>query len=383
MKILFCSPHFWTADRGAPKVLVELSDALAELGWTCDHVCLPELVAHHPRRHNTRPALARALRDHLRERAHEYDVIDYDHAYLPYRRRDFSQTTLFVARSVLLPHQVARARIRARSDAPLVRRTAGRVVRWWDMRRSLRFADRTIAEADLVNVSNEDDRDLLVERGVPKEKVAVLPFGLTGRARELLERVSGPTREAPVIVFIGTFDFRKGAVDFTEIIRTVTKTVPGVKIKLLGTHGLFKTETEVLRFFPESQRDAIMVIPRYEPDELCHLLKGCSVGIFPSYVEGFPFGVLEMLTASIPVIAYRAPGPPMMLSPEFLVTPGDTAAMGTKVARLLRDERQLSEAREWARRRAADFTWRDVAQRTSALYSSSARAVRAARSEGC
>ena len=91
------------------------------------------------------------------------------------------------------------------------------------------------------------------------------------------------------------------------------------------------------------------IYPRYDPNELPGLLDGVSVGVFPSRVEGFGFGVLEMLAAAVPVIAYDAPGPHAMLPGDFRVGVGDDDGMAAKVAGLLADPARLSEARRWAR----------------------------------
>ena len=143
------------------------------------------------------------------------------------------------------------------------------------------------------------------------------------------------------------------------------QSVPGVTFRLLGTR---KSEADVLGCFPRALRGCIEVIPHYSADELPELLASCSAGVFPSYVEGFGLGVLEMLAASIPVIAYNAPGPPMMLPPDSLVNCGDVTALTNKVIELLRDGDALSTARTWARQRSEDFCWERIAQQTSKIY---------------
>ena len=65
------------------------------------------------------------------------------------------------------------------------------------------------------------------------------------------------------------------------------------------------------------------------------------MGLFPSYFEGFPFGVLEMLAAGLPVAAYDAPGAPMMVPAEWLAPRGDAHALAARLAWMLRDANQL------------------------------------------
>ena len=131
---------------------------------------------------------------------------------------------------------------------------------------------------------------------------------------------------------------------------------------------MFQTSAEVLAHFPAALHPKIEVIPRYLPEELPSLLASCSVGVFPSYIEGMPFGVLEMLAASIPVIAYDSPGPPMMLPPEYLVPRGDVTTMASKTAKLLKDKLELSQARLWAKKQSQHFQWPEIAKTTSETY---------------
>ena len=52
----------------------------------------------------------------------------------------------------------------------------------------------------------------------------------------------------------------------------------------------------------------------------------CTVGAFPSYVEGFGLAVLEQLAAGLPTVAYNLPGPRDILKstlPDLLVPCGD------------------------------------------------------------
>ena len=75
-----------------------------------------------------------------------------------------------------------------------------------------------------------------------------------------------------------------------------------------------------------------------------------------------------MLAAAIPVIAYDAPGPSMMLGRELLVPRGDIAAMSSKVVELLERRDDLTVARIQAKERARAFAWSEIARETSSIY---------------
>jgi len=363
MRILFCTPAPLTKSLGAAKVVVELAEEMRELGWECDLVSIKELAD------QSGQSMSESLRHYLQEHADEYDVVDYDHEYLPYARSKFSPRPLFVARSVLLVHHLETIPIPTgrgfRSTlGTLVKGRARKIARQERVQR----AQKTVAEADLVNVSNHEDKTELIRRGIAPDKIVVIPYGISRARRPLFDAVSDAVPANPVVAFVGTFDYRKGAREFPDLVKNIIHSVPQARIRLLGTAGMFQTCTEVLAHFPVTLRQRIEVITTFRPEELPLLLSTCSVGIFPSYIEGFGFGVLEMLAASLPVIAYDSPGPPMMLPPECLVTRGDVRSLGAKVAALLKDTAQLSQMRVWAKQQSQKFSWADIARNTDAIY---------------
>jgi len=166
---------------------------------------------------------------------------------------------------------------------------------------------------------------------------------------------------------VGTFDPRKGMVEFPRFAALLARQRP-IGFRLLGTAGLLRTADQVASFFPGWIRDRVEIVPHYDPANLPRLLADCALGVFPSRCEGFPFGVLEMQAAGLPVVAYRAPGPPMMLPADCLVTCGDWRTLAGRVLELLADPISLKEHRREARDRAASFRWEEIARLTAETY---------------
>ncbi len=351
-------------ELGGSKIVIELAEEMEHLGWRCDLISPSDIVSAQARElHEKYPAY---LREYLHEHASQYDVVDYNHSHLPYPRSEFPHQTLFVTRSVLLSHHFDKIELPKEKGLKssirsllLARDGEARHKRW------LRRAYLTLNEADLINVPNYDDKAELVKSGVAEDKIVVIPYGISRSSRMLFDAVSSRTPVEPRVAFVGTFDNRKGATDFPEIVERVRAAVPGVVFRLLGT---YKDEAKVLTSFPKKLRRSIEVIPHYPAETLPELLSLCSVGVFPSYIEGFGLGVLEMLAASIPVVAYNSPGPPMMLTSEYLVPRGDAGALSEKVIRLLKDKERLAEARLWARRQSQQFCWKAIARQTGDVY---------------
>ena len=368
MKILFCSPVQKSKELGGSKVVVELAEAMQQIGWDCQTVCPSDFPAPSGKVTQNK-VFHEQLRTHLLKHADNFDVIDYDHSYLPFARKEFSSQPLFVARSVLLTHHLLSIPVPKSSG---LRAVVGILIKGNSRRREMgtliKNSQKTVEEADIVNVSNFDDKAELIKNDIPADKIVVIPYGISTARRILFDQISSQVPRQPVIAFVGTFDYRKGAKEFPEIVHQITEAVPNVRFRLLGAQGLFRTEAEILSRFPRGLRERVEVVLRYKSDELPQLLSDCALGIFPSYIEGMPFGVLEMLAASVPVIAYDSPGPPMMLPAEYLVPRGDTQKMSEKVITLLRNESSLQNARIWAKQQSQQFCWQEIAKTTAAVY---------------
>jgi glycosyltransferase involved in cell wall biosynthesis len=365
MRILFCSQNPLAKELGAPKIMLELAEELQLLGWDCKIVSPPDIMP--GQRRFDQKLFSVSLRNYLIKYSPEYDVVEYEHVFLPYPRNKFYSRTLFVCRVTLLCYHITNL------SMPLMRnyyksRLHSFLMGGIDRLRNQRIIQRarmTLKAADVINVANHSDKTELIRRGTAPEKIVTIPYGISRSRRPVFDSISSASPEKPTVVFLGAFGIRKGARDLPLIFQGIYDKIPQVKFKLLGTGGDRKT---VISEFPYKLRGLIEVIPNFPADELPQLLSDCSVGIFPSYAESFGFGVLEMLAASVPVIAYDAPGPPMMLPEEYLVKRADTKGMSLKVTALLKDKIKLESARKWSKNRSQEFSWQQAAQETSRIY---------------
>jgi glycosyltransferase involved in cell wall biosynthesis len=379
MKILLCSHNPLDRRLGAPKALMELAAELEETGWQCTLASPTDICPDIQKYRGMRQTLAfsRALATYIETKGHEFDVVDFEGLFLPFRRDRFPARTLLVARTVLLIHHFDKIRI---PSMPGFRSRIGALWRWPTAltRRKIqnRLSERTYKTADMVNVNNDYDRVELIERGIDPAKIVVTPLGIAAGRIASFGDVAPVDPKFPRVAFLGTFDERKGASDLPEIVRHVTDAVPGCRFHLVGTRN--RSAQQVLHYFPARLRSHIEVTPAFEPDALPSLLRDCAVGIFPSYIEGFGFAVLEMLSAALPVVAYDAPGAPTMLPGRYLVRRGDARGLAEKVIALLRDPEELAAAQIWARKRAYDFTWKRAGELTGNAYADRVALLRAA-----
>lgn len=363
MKILFCAPCPLDPKLGAAKMLMELADALRAFGWDATLVGPPEVGAQPDKRD-----YAAKLYPWVRQRAADFDVIDFDAKFFPLERSDFAPTQLMVARAQLLRHNEVQAPRTPIVDLATALDFLKHELYKRRREEELPRMDRTFRQADLVTVLNRHAREALVAHGVDTDKIHVFPNGMAAAQRAAFDALSTTPPPQPRVAFIGMFGPRKGAADLPDVFRRIHQVLPEVRYRLLGTHGMYNSEAAVQAKFVPALRANIEVVPTFEPETLPSRLADCSVGVLPTYAEGFPLAILEMLAAAIPVFSYEVPGPPEMLSAEFILPPRDTRGMASRIVALLQDPVRLKEAREQARTRAHEFTWPAIAAATDRLY---------------
>src|SRR5690606_34160211 len=101
-----------------------------------------------------------------------------------------------------------------------------------------REMDDNIRRAHLTNVGNTADRSCLIRLGFDAEKIKVFPYGLTTEGVSSFNRLNASSEKlirSPIASFIGTFDYRKGCLDFPAIVTRVAAKIPDVRFRLLGT----------------------------------------------------------------------------------------------------------------------------------------------------
>ncbi|MFC5480062.1 glycosyltransferase [Massilia suwonensis] len=97
---------------------------------------------------------------------------------------------------------------------------------------------------------------------------------------------------------------------------------------------------------------------------LIALYRSCALFVFPSKHEGFGLPALEAMACGAPVIGSNTTSVPEVVGlKEALFDPHDPAAIGARIATVLRDPALLARLREHGRTQAARFSWDHSARR--------------------
>jgi glycosyltransferase involved in cell wall biosynthesis len=392
VRILTVIHTHWSRNAGGPRVQYELSEEWAKLGVGCEKFSAEDAFPGRPGPWDKLPPFfADRAAAFVRENADRFDVIDAHQTDLPCPKSALGFSGLLVARSVgLIPlyHEALRRldrkdllsvwgpRLVAGAVLGLPRAVSGRERR----RRRTADVEPSLRAADLINVCNRDEERYVADVFRMGGKCVRFPFGLSDNARERFaaaDRSPGERLRAREVVFVGNWESRKGSRDWWKIVRGVQRLVPDASFRWLGTTV---DRGHILRRLGVADEPRLSVVPRYDNADLPHLLGGATVGAFPSYIEGFPFAVLEKQAAGLPVVAYDAPGAREMLGPDRLVPPGDTAEMAGKLAALLTSSAaEYATAAAAARAAVEHLRWPAIARDTLAIYEARLAALRADR----
>jgi glycosyltransferase involved in cell wall biosynthesis len=386
LRILLVMHMPWDRNLGGPRVQIELADEFLARGHSVEKFdffdAFPEGRGKLASTLAPRAFCARA-RDYIRSNSARFDVVDAHHGNLPFGKQELGFDGLLVARSGGLHffyrdfEQFAREKWPARSRG----RVIGRLLRRWQAFREGSTYLKSLEHADLVVVQNADERVYVTEVLGLGHKTILAPCGLSDdQAALLAANADRPSRLGEKeIAFIGQWGLRKGRADWGRIVRRIREVVPDARFIFLGTG----CEAErVIDDLDLGTGDGVRVVPRYDSDELPGCLAGATLGAFPSYIEGFGIGVLEMLASGLPTVAYDVPGPRETLNridPSLLVPVGDAEALAERIADLLRlSSTDYAELVQRCLAVTKGLRWSDIAAETLSAYTSALGQVQSA-----
>ncbi len=374
----------WTRDLGAPRVSVELAEEFEALGHHVDKFDINDAVPNRTKLSSyfELALFSRRAVRYVQEHGHRYDVIQAEQGNLPLTKAQLGFSGVLVTRSNGLAHfyeQYASEQARNKratgqksgSSTGNTLRRIGHVAAG-----GLQSVERSFDAADAIILINRDEHTYVAERLGHREKSYLVPNGLSeSRFNEFDTYLSLPEERLAkqCVAFIGHWGERKGSSDFPQIVRLTRKFLPHTHFLFLGT-GI--ASEVVLASFDAEDRAACKVVSRFQSCELPALLTEATIGILPSYIEGFGIGVLEQLALGLPTIAYDVPGPREMLrhfSEPMLIPPGNTEKAAERLIELLSlsslDYTSLSlHARQISER----FCWRDIALQMLDIYTEAA-----------
>jgi glycosyltransferase involved in cell wall biosynthesis len=235
---------------------------------------------------------------------------------------------------------------------------------------------RVLRRASAVTVMNEEMRRVVIDLGIPPDKVRVLPMGVE------LGRIQGAERPAERrrggLVFVGRLVEKKGVEILLEALQRLPADLEW-SLDLVGDGPLREALEEKAR----PLGDRVVFRGQLGAADLAGRLTGAEVAVFPSVrarsgdQDGLPVALLEAMAAGTPIVASNLPGlgdavtggtdgealPPA----GVLVEPGDAAGLADAIGRLLTDGEARQRMSTAAVDRAATYSMDAIGARYVAL----------------
>lgn len=240
-----------------------------------------------------------------------------------------------------IPHSVsaylARAMIRTRR-LPIVTTLHGTDITLVGADRSyLPITRFSIEESDAVTAISEYLRQITVQEFEIRRPVEMIPNFVNC---DVFKPADGSSRRdefaaknEKVLVHLSNFRPVKRVPDVIEIFSLVRKEIPA-KLLMIGD-GPDRTTAEWLAREKGLSRDVLFLGKQNQVQEL---LNAADVLLLPSQLESFGLAALEAMACGVPAVCSRVGGLPEVITDGvegFLVTPGDTQAMGERALEIL------------------------------------------------
>ncbi|WP_067583052.1 glycosyltransferase family 4 protein [Endozoicomonas ascidiicola] len=179
------------------------------------------------------------------------------------------------------------------------------------------------------------------------------------------------TKSVPgLVVFLGRIGHRKGAIDLIRTFAHVKTVCPYARLALAGDGDIdtAKIEAESLGLL-----DSVDFLGWISGSDKEELLSRADLYCLPSYNEGFPMGVLEAMSAGVPIVASRAGGIPDAIEHKkegLLIDAGDIDGLAQALITVI-DNRQMNAeyARAGNQKFQENFSLDAVIPQLDALYS--------------
>src|SRR6185369_2609693 len=120
-----------------------------------------------------------------------------------------------------------------------------------------------------------------------------------------------------------------------------------------------------------------VVLTGYVPEtDLPALYSGALCFVYPSYFEGFGLPPLEAMKCGTPVIVGNKTSLPEVVGDAALaVDPFDVDAIAGAIKKVVNDSAMRRELSIKGQERASEFTWRETAKKTLAVYKEVAKVL--------
>lgn len=256
---------------------------------------------------------------------------------------------------------------------PPTLRLALRVLVPWSMARAAR----------IITDSEYSRRDIMARYAIGPGKIAVISLGADARFRpcaseETLSVLDRYGLRPGFYLSLGRLNRRKNLERLLQAYARI-RTDGGVDAPLVvGGKSDYRVPAILRRANLPGQASGVRFTGFIPDEDLPAFFSAAACFVYPSLFEGFGLPMLEAMACGTPVVASnRAALPELVGDAALLVDPESVEAMAQAMARVLTDKDLAADLRRRGLARSRQFSWRETAERTLAVYRDAVRERRA------
>lgn len=237
-------------------------------------------------------------------------------------------------------------------------------------RRSLRWADRTIAptEAFAQELRQWTGREVLaIHHGFDREAFFRDRTPLAADIRQKLDLERGLEKAALRLLFVSHYNYYRNFETLFRALPLIREQLGGRKIKLFLTcrlrsednPGSYRAGAAAALVTQLGIEDSVVELGSVPYSLLHHVYRACSIYVTPAYAESFAHPLVEAMASGLPVVASDSAvhreicQDAAVYFPRF--SPEELAAQICQVAASDELSKQLSER---GKQRSCDFSWK-------------------------
>lgn len=211
------------------------------------------------------------------------------------------------------------------------------------------------AQASRVIVNSGFSREALVQQGVPREKIVVVPLCYeAGGANRKPETGSRKSNEPLRVLFLGQVILRKGIQYLVQAAQELEK--ENIRFDVVGAAGI---SGSALKSAPAN----LIFHGRATRDQTAGWYRRSDLFVLPTLSDGFAITQLEAMAHGLPVVTTPCCGEVVTNGVDgFIVPPRDVAALVQVFQRYLREPELLAAQQAAALLKSRQFTLERLAE---------------------
>jgi glycosyltransferase involved in cell wall biosynthesis len=229
----------------------------------------------------------------------------------------------------------------------------------------------------LIAISDYTKRTLVEALRLPAERIHVVPLAVNhecfrpAAVPDAFRARYGLGQGYQYLLYVGSDDPRKNFRTLIRAFAQLHKDHPDIRLLKVGAETIASERRKTASLIGDlSLQERVMFFDAV-PDEVLPLFyNAAEIFVLPSLYEGFGLPVLEAMACGTPVVCSNAASLPEVVGDAALLAdPRSVEGFAEAIAALMGDEALRQSQRHKGLARAAQFTWRRVAEETARVYS--------------